>query len=127
MKYKILVIEDDAPLCYLLGRILRSRFDVDIQNDPISAMGWLSLGNLPNLILCDFDLPGVNGLDFIQNIKQSGVYSQIPLVMLSGTSDKKVIDQCLAAGASEFLGKPFDPSELIESISKVLKSDETYA
>jgi len=57
MKHKILVIEDDGPLCYLLGRILKEKFEVSIHSDPLSAMAWLSRGNLPNLILCDFDLP----------------------------------------------------------------------
>jgi len=127
MKHKILIIEDDAPLRYLLGRILGDKFEAVIENDPISAMGWLSKGNLPNLILCDFDLPRINGLDFIKNLRQSGAFSQIPLVMLSGTSDKRVIEDCLASGASAFLGKPFDPDHLIGTISKVLKSVETYA
>lgn len=127
MKYKVLVIEDDAPLCYLLGRILQEKFEVTVKNDPLSAMAWLSEGNLPHLILCDFDLPGVNGLDFIENLQRSGAYNQIPLIMLSGFSDKQVVEKCLAAGASAFLQKPFDPPHLIETISSVLKKTEIYA
>jgi two-component system, chemotaxis family, chemotaxis protein CheY len=126
MKHKILVIEDDEPLCFLLGRILKEKFDVAIQNEPMSAMAWLSHGNLPHLILCDFDLPGINGLDFIQNLQRSGAYNQIPLVMLSGMTDKKIIEQCLAAGAADYLEKPFDPPQLIEVITRVLKKVEIY-
>lgn len=127
MKHKILVIEDDAPLCYLLGRILGEKFDVSVQTDSLSAMSWLSQGNLPNLILCDFDLPNISGLDFIRNLHMSGAYNQIPLIMLSGLPDKKIINECLAAGASDFIQKPFDPSQLIEAINKVLTKKEIYA
>jgi two-component system chemotaxis response regulator CheY len=126
MKHKILVIEDDGPLCYLLGRILKEKFEVSIHSDPLSAMAWLSLGNLPNLILCDFDLPGINGLDFIENMKRSGSYNQIPLIMLSGMADLKIQQKCIAAGASAFLLKPFDPTGLIETIFNELKKVETY-
>lgn len=127
MKHKILVIEDDGPLCYLLGRILKEKFEVSIHSEPLSAMNWLSRGNLPNLILCDFDLPGINGLDFIKNMKRSGSYNQIPLIVLSGMSDPKVKEKSMEAGASSFLLKPFDPTGLIETISNELKKVEIYA
>lgn len=127
MRHSILVIEDDEPLCFLLGRILKEKFEVTIKNDPLTAMAWLSNGNMPSLILCDFELPGgVTGLEFVQNLHISGAYGQIPLVMLSGMSDKKVIEECLASGASDYLQKPFDPAQLIEVITKVLKKAEIY-
>jgi two-component system, chemotaxis family, chemotaxis protein CheY len=126
MKHSILVIEDDESLCFLLGRILKEKFNVTIHNDSFSAMDWLSKGNIPSLILCDFELPIVNGLDFVQNLHRSGAYSRIPLVMLSGMTDKKIIEKCLAAGASDYLQKPFDPPQLIEMITKVLKKIEIY-
>jgi two-component system, chemotaxis family, chemotaxis protein CheY len=126
MKHKILVIEDDEPLCFLLGRILKEKFEVSIHSEPLSAMNWLSRGNLPNLILCDFDLPGINGLDFIKNMKRSGSYNQIPLIMLSGMSDPKIKERSMAAGANSFLLKPFDPTGLIETISNELKKVEIY-
>jgi two-component system, chemotaxis family, chemotaxis protein CheY len=126
MKHSILVIEDDESLSFLLGRILKEKFDVTIKSDSLSAMAWLTKGNLPSLILCDFELPVVSGLDFVQNLRGSGAYSQIPLIMLSGMTDKRIIDKCMAAGASDYLEKPFDPPQLIEVISKVLKKVEIY-
>jgi len=126
MKHKILVIEDDAPLCYILGRILGEKFDVTVQTNALSAMAWLSQGNLPDLILTDFDLPDVSGLDFVRNLHISGAYNRIPLIMLSGNSNKKIINECLAAGASDFIQKPFDPPQLISSINKVLVNKEIY-
>ncbi len=126
MKNSILVIEDDESLSFLLGRILKEKFDVTIKNDSLSAMAWLTKGNRPSLILCDFELPIVSGLDFVQNLQRSGAYSQIPLIMLSGMTDKKIIEKCLAAGASDYLEKPFDPPQLIDVITRVLKKIEIY-
>jgi two-component system, chemotaxis family, chemotaxis protein CheY len=126
MKHTILVIEDDESLCFLLGRILQNKFEVIIKNDSLSAMAWLSKGNMPSLILCDFDLPIVTGLDFLQNLNRSGAYKQIPLVMLSGMTDVRVKEKCFEAGAVEYLEKPFDPPQLIDVITKVLKKIEIY-
>jgi CheY-like chemotaxis protein len=126
MKHNLLVVEDDESLSFLLGRILKDKFNVVIKNDPMAAMSWLSKGNKPSLILCDFELPVVSGLEFVQNLRRSGAYSQIPLIMLSGMTDKKIIEKCMAAGANDYLEKPFDPPQLINVITKVLKTVEIY-
>jgi two-component system, chemotaxis family, chemotaxis protein CheY len=125
MKYDILVIEDDEPLGWLLERILRDKFNVTIANDGLWAMTWLSSGNLPSLILCDLDLPNIDGLSFLQNLNKSGVYREIPVIMVTGSINPKAKEECLAAGASGYLEKPFDPPQLIETIDKVLKAKET--
>jgi two-component system, chemotaxis family, chemotaxis protein CheY len=126
MKHTILVVEDDESLCFLLGRILQNKFEVIIKSDSLSAMAWLSKGNIPSLILCDFDLPVVTGLDFLQNLNRSGAYKKIPLVMLSGMTDVRVKEKCFEAGAVDYLEKPFDPPQLIDVITKVLKKVEIY-
>jgi two-component system, chemotaxis family, chemotaxis protein CheY len=126
MKHNILVIEDDESLSFLLSRILKEKFNVTIKKDTLVAMAWLSKGNMPSLILCDYELPVVSGLEFVQNLRRSGAYSQIPLIMLSGMTDKKIIGDCLSAGANDYLQKPFDPPQLIAVITKVLKTVEIY-
>jgi two-component system chemotaxis response regulator CheY len=79
-------------------------------------------GNLPSLILCDFDLPGNNGLSFLQNLTNSGAFNDIPVIMFSSQPD--VAEVCIKAGACGFLKKPFDPLKLIDEINKVLKKNE---
>jgi two-component system chemotaxis response regulator CheY len=124
MKHDILVIENDEALRWLLENILKDRFRVTITKDTMSAMARMANGNLPSLILCDFDLPGNIGLSFLQNLNNSGAFSDIPVIMFSSNSDEKVAEKCLKAGASSFLKKPFDPLKLIEEINKVLKGNE---
>jgi two-component system, chemotaxis family, chemotaxis protein CheY len=125
MKRDILVIEDDEPLCWLLERILKADFNVTITNDGLAAMAWLLKGNLPSLILCDYDVPRINGLEFLRNLRLSGAYKDICVIMVSGMIDPTVQKKCIAAGANGFIEKPFDPSLLIDSINDVLKQKAT--
>ena len=124
MKHDILVIENDEALRWLLENILKDRFRVTITKDTMSAMARMANGNLPSLILCDFDLPGNIGLSFLQNLNNSGAFNDIPVIMFSSNTDEKVAEKCIKAGASSFLKKPFDPLKLIEEINKVLKGNE---
>jgi CheY-like chemotaxis protein len=124
MKHDILVIENDEALRWLLENILKDRFRVTITKDTMSAMARMANGNLPSLILCDFDLPGNIGLSFLQNLTNSGAFNDIPVIMFSSNTDEKVSEKCIKAGASSFLTKPFDPLKLIEEINKVLKENE---
>jgi two-component system, chemotaxis family, chemotaxis protein CheY len=124
MKHDILVIENDEALGWLLENILKDRFRVVITKDTLSAMSRMANGNLPSLILCDFDLPGINGLSFLKNLTNSGAFTDIPVIMFASSPDDKTSDKCIKAGASGFVKKPFDPLKLIEEINKVLKGNE---
>ena len=59
---KVLVIEDDVPLCWLLEKILKNNYEVVIMNDGMEAWSWLSDGNLPNLIVSDLKMPSLDGI-----------------------------------------------------------------
>jgi len=124
MKHDILVIENDEALRWLLENILKDRFRTTITKDAMSAMARMANGNLPSLILCDFDLPGNGGLSFLQNLTNSGAFNDIPVIMFSSNTDEKLAEKCKKAGAHGFLRKPFDPLMLIEEIDKVLKGNE---
>lgn len=124
MKHEILVIENDEALGWLLENVLKERFRVVITADTLSALSRMTNGNLPSLILCDFDLPGINGLSFLKNLTNSGVFSDIPVIMFSSSTDEHLSEKCIKTGASGFLKKPFDPLKLIEAINQVLKGNE---
>lgn len=120
-KIKILVIEDDRPMCWLLDRILGDSYDVTFTHGTISAMQLLSDGNLPDLLLCDYVLPNMNGLDFLEYLKISGAYSEIPVIIFSVMKDEEFINNCLDKGAAGYLEKPFDPPKLLDEIQKVIQ------
>lgn len=113
---KILLIEDDAPLSWLLGKILKTRYDVTIINSPMEAWSWLSEGNIPDMIVCDINKSSEEGMEILQNLRFSGLYSDIPLIILSAVRDA----QLLELGAFSYISKPFEPQSLLSEIRRGL-------
>ncbi|MTI19608.1 response regulator, partial [Fulvivirga sp. RKSG066] len=126
-KPSVLAIEDDQPLCWLIERILSEDFDVTIKREGISAMEWLLEGNIPSIILCDFVLPKIDGLEFLENLTKSGAFNKVPVIMFSSVLDENFPKKCIDAGASAFLEKPFDPPALIKTINEVLEKNKISA
>ena len=68
---KVLLIEDDALLCWLLEKILKNQYEVAIMNDGMEAWSWLTQGNVPDLIVSDLKMPGLGGIELLENINRS--------------------------------------------------------
>lgn len=117
---KILLIEDDAPLCRLLGKILKSRYHVTIISHEMDAWSWLTEGNLPDLIIYGLNRPTPDRLEFLENIRLSGFFNDIPVVVLSGARDERERQQCLELGAFSYIQKPFEPQSLLSAIKSGL-------
>ncbi len=122
MKSKVLVIDDDKAMCQLIERMLKKDFSVVAMNDGIQAMHWLISGQMPDLIITDIDMPNLNGLDFISNIRKSGYFKTVPIIVVTGFDDPRQKEKCLALGVSEYFIKPFNPSNLIHSIELVFSA-----
>lgn len=112
MKKKILVIDDEITIRTLLVTFLSKKYDVEARNDGLEALTWLQEGNMPNLIVCDAHMPKMNGYDFILNVKTSGFFKDIPIIMLSSLDTSAERVKYLKAGANDFIVKPFNPEEL---------------
>lgn len=121
---KILIIEDDEPLCWLLDRILKGKFEVTILQNGLDALAWLSSNNLPELIISDLHMPSLDGIELLENIQTSGILRNIPVIILSGSEDAEKRKKCLALGASSYIIKPFEPQLLIEEIENTFKRVE---
>jgi CheY-like chemotaxis protein len=119
MKYKILVIDDEESICLILENFLSANYDVVSKNDGLQALEWLE-GNLPDLIICDVQMPNIDGYQFLEKMRQRGYTKHTPVIMLSGTEASKERVKCYRLGAQDFLTKPFNPEELDELIKKNL-------
>jgi len=120
MKQDILVIDDDKSFGWLIEKILKDQFKVVNVGGGISAMKWLSEGNIPKLILSDFNLPVIDGIAFKEKLNQSGSFRSIPFILISAILDDNLLAKSKIAGISYCLQKPFDPQELRDSINSVL-------
>ncbi len=125
MKKKILVVDDSEEFRRLTKTILLSKYYVESAENGIKALSLLQDGNfMPDLIISDLNMPVLGGKDFLEQIKSSGAFKNIPVIILSSIdkSDEKI--KLINLGASDYLEKPYNPAELlarIENIFKILK------
>ncbi|WP_281751765.1 response regulator transcription factor [Neptunitalea chrysea] len=119
---KILVIDDKETLSDLVAQFLSSSYDVTTKSNGIEALAWLQQSNVPDLIITDLQMPKMGGLEFIDQVKQSGFFSEIPVMVLSCKSSSKDRIECLKAGAVDYMVKPFNPEELLIRIENILEN-----
>ena len=112
----ILVIEDHASIRLLLSKFLGKTHHVVTKKDGIDGLAWLSQGNIPDLIILDMEMPRLSGVEFLSNIRSSGIFKQLPVVIISAEESEGDIEQCRQLGIHGFISKPFNPIELNEKI-----------
>lgn len=119
MKQKILVIDDEQSICLILENFLSVDYDIITKHDGLEGLEWLE-GNLPDLIICDLQMPNMDGYEFLEKVRQRGYTKHTPIIMLSGSETSKERVKSYRLGAQDFLTKPFNPEELEELIKKNL-------
>jgi two-component system chemotaxis response regulator CheY len=117
---RILIVDDNAPLGWLLERLLRDKYLVTVMSNGLDACSWLSDGNNCDLIISDINMPSVNGIDLLEYLSDSGIFNTLPVIILSALDDSK--DRCLSLGAFVFMQKPFEPQQLLANIRNALES-----
>ncbi|MBK9015681.1 MAG: response regulator [Saprospiraceae bacterium] len=123
---RILIIEDHESIRLLLGTMLSKSYEVVTKKDGLEGMAWLVKGNLPDLILLDMSMPRLSGNDFLRNIRQSGFFRDIPVIVVSGNDGEKDVQDCLRWGVDDYLTKPFNPISLKKRIETVLYESEAF-
>ena len=89
-------------------------------SDGMEAWSWLSDGNLPDLIISDIKMPSLDGIELLENISTSGLFKNIPVIILSGYEDGDKRKRCLDLGAFTYLVKPFEPQALVAEVDRAL-------
>jgi len=115
----ILVIEDHDGLRLIEGMYLNKHYSVVTKRDGLEGIIWMRQGNIPDLIVLDLMMPRLNGIEFIVNLKSSGFYRNIPVIVVSSDEDREIIDHCYNLGVTRYLTKPFSPKILLENINEV--------
>jgi DNA-binding response OmpR family regulator len=119
---KVLLIDDDKRHSELLRTYL-SRFGIEMDWAPEAAAGLARLkSGAPDLLLLDVMLPGRDGFDICREVRRT---STVPIIMLTARGD--VIDRVsgLELGADDYIGKPFEPRELVARIQAILRRADT--
>lgn len=123
-KKQILVVEDHSALRIVLSNYLGKIFNVRTTANGYEALAWINEGNIPDLIILDIVMPDLDGVEFLTNIRNSGFFQHIPVVLVSAEEDKKLIEKCIELGINGYLKKPFNPADLQTKILTILKKNK---
>ncbi len=118
---KILIIDDHDAVRLLLGLTLKDNYNVITKRDGIDGMAWLAAGNIPDLIILDMQMPRLNGLDFLKQLRSSGMFKLIPVLLVSANDNEREITESFDLGIIDFISKPFNPVKLKEKIHQALQ------
>lgn len=127
--YTILIVEDDP----LYGKIIRSilkNMNKEIHllqsNNGYEALSILEREK-PDLILTDWDMPKMSGIEFCQQIQKNKDFEDIPVIMCTGiNTSSENLKTAFESGVADFIRKPIDKMELISRVNSMLKLSESF-
>jgi len=119
---KILVVEDSASMRSYVTTIIEGDADLEIVE---ASTGFEALKTLPHhkfdAIVTDINMPDINGLELVSFLKNHPVYKAIPIMIISTESADADRQRAAALGAEAYVCKPFEASELMEKLRRLLE------
>jgi putative two-component system response regulator len=117
-----MIVDDNADNCLLFGRIvsgLASVREVVAHEDPREALDACRQ-SLPDLVVLDYMMPGLNGHEVLSALRDLPGGRGVPVVMITGAGDSTVRQRALELGATDFLSKPVEPTEMRVRLANLL-------
>ena len=121
----ILVVDDDETNCRILIAML-GKWGVSVKTAKSAPEALAVLlrsnaeGSQFDAVICDLQMPGIDGFGFVENIRQIPQLGKVPVLLLSSSAQPDERQRCKELGINAYLEKPFDPAELLETILGVL-------
>ena len=118
---RIIYVEDDD----LAGELVK-----DVLSQAGHLVGVIGHGTLafetiafkkPDLVILDRSLPGMQGIDILKQLRQMPATYLTPILMLTGKRGEALSDEAIAAGADDYLLKPFEPEDLVQRVASALE------
>jgi DNA-binding response OmpR family regulator len=118
MAWRVLVADDDPEICTLIKTILRNAsFEVSVCPDAESALVHLQRDKAYDILISDFMLPGISGIELITMVRANPQTARLPILMISGHSNYAMDARAKSAGADHFLNKPFTLTQLRSTVT----------
>ena len=121
---KILVVDDSSTMRRIISNILKSTGHDDIveAGDGVEALAALQANTDVKLILTDWNMPNMNGLDFMIKVRETD--KATPIVMITTEAEKQNVVTAIKAGANNYIVKPFTPDTIKDKLSSFLKEPQ---
>jgi DNA-binding response OmpR family regulator len=116
----ILLVDDEANLRILVSTTLDdAQYRIIEATDGTAALE-LARQQCPDLLILDWVMPGLNGIEVVQALRQDPVTAHIPIIMLSARGQETDKERGRSVGTSAYLVKPFSPLELLRTVEEIL-------
>lgn len=123
MAKTILIVDDSASLRRVVDIALTGAgYEVIQASDGKDALAKLARleGRKVHLIVSDVNMPNMNGIEFVTAVKKDASYKFTPVIMLTTEGQDEIKDQGRAAGAKAWIVKPFNPTQLLNAVQKLI-------
>jgi len=123
MSFNVLIVDDSAAMRSVIKRVIQlSGFKIDkgleAENgrEALEVLGtqWV------DVIISDINMPEMNGLEMLSELKQNSLYAEIPIIIISTEGSEERVKEALALGARGFIQKPFLPEELRAKLYEII-------
>jgi DNA-binding response OmpR family regulator len=118
-KTSVLIVDDSRIMSEFLTIFLSPKYNATACTDAREALKKIQNGYRPDIILTDLNMPEMSGVDFIDAVRE--ILPFIPIMAISATQASELRINWLAAGADDFLLKPFHPAEMEVRLSKLVR------
>lgn len=118
--YHILIVDDDKINLSTAKKALSGSYKVTAVTSGVQAINFLQT-NICDLILLDINMPGMDGFEVMEKIRENPELSNIPIIFLTADSDPQIESRCLKEGAMDFITKPFVQNVMLSRISRALE------
>ncbi len=123
----ILIVEDEEATAFMLASRLRDHgYTVETAGDGREALST-ALRAIPDLVITDFQLPGMNGLELAAALRAEGATAGVPIIMLTGRGHKVSTEVLGATNIRQMMSKPFSAKEIVASVSLILTGSKGTA
>ena len=128
---RVLIVEDDTSAAQLMKKLLREIgiHQVYTAADGKEALEFMgSCEDLYDLVLCDWNMPRMNGLELLQQVRSTG--SDLPFLMVTGVADKQSVLEAKNHGVTSYIVKPFSQKQLeakLNAITRMLTHQQSVA
>jgi DNA-binding response OmpR family regulator len=120
-KKTLIAVDDEPSILKVLDFYFGKTYNVVSKQNGKDALEWMQQGVVPDIIIADVNMPDVGGIEFIMQIRSSGFFRDVPLIMLSGNEKSEDKIKSLKAGADDYMTKPFNPEELEARIDNIFR------
>lgn len=121
----VLIVDDEAAIREMIAVALQMAGYRCLEAENAQAAHAIVVDHQPDIILLDWMMPDVSGIELARRLKRETAYADIPIIMLTARSEEDNKIQGLEAGADDYITKPFSPRELIARLKAVLRRTAT--